>query len=61
MLLSSSVAFAMPTALAAIGETVAERSGVLNLGVEGMLLCGALAAFLVAYYLTASRSGRSPG
>jgi general nucleoside transport system permease protein len=50
VLLSSSVAFAMPTALAAVGETVAERAGVLNLGVEGMLLCGALAAFLVAYY-----------
>jgi ABC-type uncharacterized transport system permease subunit len=50
VLLSSSVAFAMPTALAAVGETVVERSGVLNLGVEGMLLCGALAAFLTAYY-----------
>jgi general nucleoside transport system permease protein len=50
VLLSSSVALAMPTALAAVGETVAERAGVLNLGVEGMLLGGALAAFLVAYY-----------
>jgi ABC-type uncharacterized transport system permease subunit len=51
VLLSSSVAFAMPTALAAVGETVSERAGVLNLGLEGMLLSGALAAFLVAYYL----------
>jgi general nucleoside transport system permease protein len=50
VLLGSSVAFAMPTALAAVGETVAERAGVLNLGLEGMLLCGALASFLVAYY-----------
>jgi ABC-type uncharacterized transport system permease subunit len=50
VLLSSSVAFAMPTALAALGETVAERAGVLNLGVEGMLLSGALSSFLVAYY-----------
>ena len=51
VLLSTAVAFAMPTALAAVGETVAERAGVLNLGLEGMLLSGALAAFLTTYYL----------
>jgi general nucleoside transport system permease protein len=51
VLLASSVAFAMPTALAAVGETVAERAGVLNLGIEGMMLSGALTAFLAAYYL----------
>ena len=30
---------------AAIGELVAERSGVLNLGVEGMMIVGAIAGF----------------
>lgn len=50
LLFSSAVLLAMPTALAALGETVAERAGVLNLGLEGMMLSGAMAAFLGAYY-----------
>ncbi len=61
VLLSSSVAFAMPTALAAIGETVSERAGVLNLGLEGMMLSGALAAFLVAFYLNSVALGTLAG
>jgi simple sugar transport system permease protein len=61
VLLSSSVAFAMPTALAAVGETVGERAGVLNLGLEGMLLTGALSAFLVAYYLDSVTLGTLAG
>jgi simple sugar transport system permease protein len=61
VLLSTAVAFAMPTALAAVGETVAERAGVLNLGLEGMLLGGALASFLVAYYLGSVALGTLAG
>lgn len=46
--LAAAVRVATPLALAATGETVAERSGVINLGLEGMMLAGALAATLGA-------------
>jgi len=46
--LAASVRVATPLLLAATGETVTERSGVINLGLEGMMLAGALAAALGA-------------
>ena len=46
--LASAIRVATPLLLAATGETVTERSGVINLGVEGMMLAGALAATLGA-------------
>jgi simple sugar transport system permease protein len=44
-LLSGTLVAATPLIFAAMGELVAERSGVLNLGVEGMMLIGAVTAF----------------
>jgi general nucleoside transport system permease protein len=46
--LAASVRVATPLLLAATGETVTERAGVINLGLEGMMLAGALASALGA-------------
>jgi simple sugar transport system permease protein len=48
VLLSAGLIAAVPLLLAALGETLAERAGLLNLGLEGMLLLGAFGGFYVA-------------
>jgi ABC-type uncharacterized transport system permease subunit len=45
----STVIAATPLIYAALGELVVERSGVLNLGVEGMMLVGAMTGFAVGH------------
>ena len=54
--LASAVAYGTPLLFAALGELLAERSGVLNLGVEGMMLIGALAGFWAVQRLPGSGS-----
>ena len=48
-LLASVMIASTPILLAALGELVAERAGVLNLGVEGMMITGAVLGFAAAY------------
>ena len=50
ILIAGLMAASVPILLAALGETVVERAGVLNLGVEGMMLLGALGGFVVAVH-----------
>jgi ABC-type uncharacterized transport system permease subunit len=49
LLLASLMVAATPILLAAIGELVVERAGVLNLGVEGMMITGAVCGFITAH------------
>jgi ABC-type uncharacterized transport system permease subunit len=48
LLIASLMVAATPILLAAIGELVVERAGVLNLGVEGMMIMGAISGFAIA-------------
>ena len=57
--LASAVAYGTPLLYAALGELLAERSGVLNLGVEGMMLMGAVDGLLGGAAAARLRAGRA--
>jgi len=48
VLIASLMVASVPILLAALGEMVTEKAGVLNLGVEGMMIMGAICGFIVA-------------
>jgi simple sugar transport system permease protein len=52
ILAASAIFYGTPLIFAAVGELLAERSGVLNLGVEGMMLMGAVSAFWGVQHLS---------
>lgn len=58
-LLTSGIRMAIPVFLAALGEIVTERGGVLNLGLEGVMLVGALAGFMGSFYVENMPNGES--
>ncbi|MEZ5450273.1 MAG: ABC transporter permease [Thiolinea sp.] len=48
LILVATVGASIPLIYAALGELIVEKSGVLNLGVEGMMIVGAITAFIVS-------------
>jgi ABC-type uncharacterized transport system permease subunit len=53
-IIASAISFATPYLYAAIGEMFSQRSGVVNLGVDGIMLVGAYAGFFVVLNSTAA-------
>src|SRR4051795_6033777 len=49
-LFAATLRVATPLLFAALGETLIERAGVLNLGIEGTMFLGAMAGFVAAYF-----------
>ncbi|MBM7457732.1 ABC transporter permease [Rhodococcus coprophilus] len=49
-LLTAALRLAVPIILAAAGACLAERSGLMNLGIEGQMMVGAITAFVTVYY-----------
>ncbi|HCQ01072.1 MAG TPA: ABC transporter permease, partial [Candidatus Latescibacteria bacterium] len=49
-LIRSGIKMATPLVMTSIGEIFAERSGVINIGLEGMMLTGALGGMLGSYF-----------
>ena len=54
---TSTIRGSTPILLAALGEAYAERSGLLNLGIEGMMVAGAFSSFVVALKMNSLFSG----
>lgn len=48
--LAATVAMATPILLAALGELIVEKSGVINIGIEGAMLLGAFAGLAAAWF-----------
>ncbi len=57
LLVASLMVAATPIILAAAGELIVERAGVLNLGVEGMMITGAIVGFIVTAHTGSSWAG----
>jgi simple sugar transport system permease protein len=60
-LVTAGIRLATPVLLAVLGEIITERSGVLNLGLEGVMVIGSVAGFMAAYFLENGPLAGAPG
>lgn len=60
-ILAATLRLAIPVAVAALGELINERAGVLNLGVEGSMLAGAYAGYIAAISTGSPWTGLAAG
>ena len=60
-MIALAIVAATPLLLAVIGELVVERSGIINLGIEGMILTGAMTAVLAAQWTKSATIGFAGG
>ncbi|MEO1193771.1 MAG: ABC transporter permease [Pseudomonadota bacterium] len=60
-LLAGAITAALPLLLAGLGEQISEKAGVLNIGLEGMMLLGAYAGFCGAYFANSFSVGLISG
>jgi ABC-type uncharacterized transport system permease subunit len=61
LFLEAAVRLGIPLALAALGETISERSGVINIGLEGSIIAGALGGALGALAFQSAGMGVMTG
>jgi len=59
--IASIIVQTMPLVIASVGETIGEQSGVLNLGIEGVMLIGALAGYATAIWTDSAWLGMLGG
>ena len=59
--LSSTIGMATPILFAAIGELLVEETGIINIGIEGAMLCGAFFALTVSYFSGSTLLGLAAG
>src|SRR5262245_10818459 len=55
------VRISTPLLLAGLGEVILERSGVINIGIEGVMLCGAFAGFCAGWLSGSPLAGAAAG
>ncbi len=60
-LVTAGIRLAIPVLLAVLGEIITERAGVLNLGLEGMMIVGSVVGFMTAYALENGPAGAALG